>query len=237
MASISLSSKAATEEEIEESIVRGLSWLAAQQNPDGSWGTNPGHITALTGFALIKLQMRAHELGYESPFDPGYEYSRNVLAGWVFIFNVTNDIPSYVTAQNISSQTHDGRDDDPDFNGNGIGTYFHNPNIFYTVYATGICLMALEASRTPDRVNDGGIDFDSDGTPTHLQGDSPGRSRMARVRPGRLRQRRGRLGLRGPGQPDGERKHRQLQRGLRRPGPGRRRGLHLHRPRLGQNGA
>jgi hypothetical protein len=156
---------AATEEEIEESIVKGLAWLAAQQNPDGSWGTNPGHITAITGFALIKLQMRAHELGYDSPFDPAYEYAGNIEGGWVFIFNVTNDVPSYVTAQNISSQTHDGRDDDPDFNGNGIGKYFHNPNVFYTVYTTGICLMAPEASGTPGRVNDGRIDFDSDGNP------------------------------------------------------------------------
>lgn len=159
------SSTAATEEEIEESIVRGLAWLAAQQNPDGSWGTNLGQMTAITGFALIKLQMRAHELGYESPFDPAYEYARNVSAGWIFIFNVTDNIPSYVTAQNIGPQTHDSRQDDPDFNGNGIGTYFHNPVIGYTVYTTGVCLMALEASGTPDRVNDGGIDFDVDTNP------------------------------------------------------------------------
>jgi hypothetical protein len=155
----------ATEEEIEESIVRGLDWLAAQQNPDGSWGANPGQITAITGFALIKLQMRAYELDYESPFDPAYEYSTNVVGGWVFIFNVTNDVPTHMNAQYMGPQTHDSRQDDPDFDGNGIGTYFHNPTIAYTVYTTGICLMALEASGTPGRVNDGGIDFDGDGTP------------------------------------------------------------------------
>lgn len=165
MASMTPSSKAATEEEIEDSIVKGLAWLASQQNPDGSWDSDPYQTTALTGFALIKLQMRAYELGFDSPFDQGYEYARNVYNGWVFIFNVTNNNPSYVTAQNMSLQTHDSRQDDPDLNGNGIGIYFHNPTITHTVYTTGICLMALEASGTPDRLNDGGIDFDSDGNP------------------------------------------------------------------------
>ncbi|MGD2201489.1 MAG: prenyltransferase/squalene oxidase repeat-containing protein [Candidatus Bathyarchaeota archaeon] len=155
---------AATEQEIEESIERGLEWLTAQQNPDGSWGTAPGYMTAITGFALIKLQMRAYELGYDSPFDPAYEYSGNVTEGWVFIFNVT-DVPTYVSKQNISLQTHDGIDDDPDFNGNGFGVYFHGTITAYSVYTTGICLMALEASGTPGRMNDGGIDFDGDGTP------------------------------------------------------------------------
>ena len=156
---------AATEEEIEASIEQGLAWLAVQQNPDGSWGTNPPQMTAVTGFALIKMQMRAYELDYESPFDPAYEYAGHVERGWIFIFNVTDSIPSYVKAQNMSLQTHDGTHDDPDWDGDGVGVYFHNPAIQNTVYTTGICLMALEASGTPGRVNDGGIDFDGDGSP------------------------------------------------------------------------
>ena len=30
----------ATNEQIEQAIVKGLAWLAAQQNPDGSWGSS-----------------------------------------------------------------------------------------------------------------------------------------------------------------------------------------------------
>jgi len=155
----------ATEEEIEDSIAKGLAWLASQQNPDGSWTNDNNQMTAVTGFALIKLQMRARELGFESPFDPAYEYSSNVTMGWVFIFDVIGDIPSHAKAQDMGLQTHDGSDDDPDFNGNGVGVYFHNPAVHYTVYTTGVCLMALEASGTHDRVNPGGIDFDGDGNP------------------------------------------------------------------------
>ena len=79
---------AATEDEIEESINAGIAWLAANQNTEGSWGTFESYKTAETCFALIKLQDRAYELGYESPFDPAYEYYPNVIEGWDYIFEI-----------------------------------------------------------------------------------------------------------------------------------------------------
>jgi hypothetical protein len=38
---------AATEDEIEESIIKGLAWLAMIQNPDGRWGNSDE--VAITG--------------------------------------------------------------------------------------------------------------------------------------------------------------------------------------------
>jgi hypothetical protein len=157
-----LSASAATDEEIQNSINQGLAWLASVQNPDGSWGANQGQMTAATAFSLIKLQDRAYELEYDSPFDPAYNYSENVLDGWGFIFTTLNSTPLYVAAQNLSIQTHGVSPDDPDSNGNAVGVYFHNPIVHYTAYTTGLTLMALEASGTPLRLNDGGLDMDND---------------------------------------------------------------------------
>jgi len=100
---ITFTASAATEEEIELSIEEGLAWLAAQQNPDGGWGDDDSRMTAVTAFALIKLQMRARELGYDSPFDPDYPYSVNVKRGWEYMFDEVNMIPTYSAAQAISS--------------------------------------------------------------------------------------------------------------------------------------
>lgn len=145
------------EEDIEQAIVDGLAWLAGQQNPDGSWGVSDK--TARTGFALIKLQDRAYELGYESPFVAGYEYSSKVISGWNYIFNA---LGPRAYSQAIGLQDHtggaSGTSDDPDTNGNGIGIFF-GPE--HPTYTTGICLMALRASGTPGRST--GFDFDGVG--------------------------------------------------------------------------
>ena len=74
---------AATEEEIETSIQDGLDWLVPQQQANGAW---PGYEpVARTAFAVVKLEDRAYELGYDSPFDPEYAYSENVKAGLNYI--------------------------------------------------------------------------------------------------------------------------------------------------------
>jgi hypothetical protein len=161
--------KAATKGEIEQAVARGVAWLANEQNDDGSWGEDwvddegnrtDADKTARTCFALVKLEERAYELGdYESPFDPAYPYSGNVIRGWQYVFDV-----SLVHAQTLSVQGHNGNWDDPDTNGNGYGIYFDTGGGHQT-YTTGICLMALAASRTPNRPNDGGLDFDGDGNP------------------------------------------------------------------------
>ncbi|MCW3979206.1 MAG: hypothetical protein NWF12_05610 [Candidatus Bathyarchaeota archaeon] len=130
---------AATEEEIEESIIHGLEWLASQQNEDGSWGDwdRVGH----TGLAVLKFASRARELD-EDPLDPGYEYYDQVRNGLDFLLNNTWIL-------NITVQPAG----DPDTNGNGIGAYFNDiydwgEDIYRRTYSTGIGLMAVsEATR------------------------------------------------------------------------------------------
>jgi uncharacterized repeat protein (TIGR01451 family) len=136
-------------ETILQAIEDGIAWLVTQQNQDGSWGD--WYPAAETGFALIKLQDYAYESGYESPFDPDYQYSSNVTSGWTYLLNNAQK-------ETLSVQSHGN----PDTNGNGYGLYWGS---YDQSYQTGICSMALEASRTPSRVNDAGKDFNLDGNP------------------------------------------------------------------------
>ena len=156
--------QSATEVDIEQAITDGVAWLAEQQNDDGSWGD--WDQTAMTALVLVKLQERAYELDYPSPFDEAYPYSSNVTKGWEYIFtNPAGVLPPYVVQAQIGIQVHGLNNDDPDTNGNGYGLYFTNPNLGHENYTTGICLMALASSGTPNRPNDGGLDFDGDGNP------------------------------------------------------------------------
>jgi hypothetical protein len=155
-----------SDEDIQASIDLGISWLVGNQNLDGSWGAWPYDV-AYTGFALIKLQDRAYELGYEDPFDPEYPYSDNVIAGWEYIFKTDPDgVALRVLKRGMVDQDHTGGAsgtlDDPDSNGNGYGLTFGTYDHTHT-YTTGIVLMALEASGTPSRSC--GVDFDGDGVP------------------------------------------------------------------------
>ncbi len=114
---------AANETEIEQSIIDGLAWLVAQQdnNPGpnfGSWTAYYSYEGTGTCLALYKLSERAYELGYDSPFDPNYQYSQNVTTGFDWLF-------ANVGVINITPQDHTigatGTVDDPDTNNNGIG--------------------------------------------------------------------------------------------------------------------
>lgn len=145
---------AATEQQIEESIEAGITWLVDQQLADGSWRFNLySQGTPSTCFALIKLQDRAFELGFDSPFDEGYAYSANVLHGWQYVLSGDR-----TKMQDLSVQTQG----DPDTNGNGYGVYFQYDN-YHTNYTAGICLMALAGVGDLDRPNDGSLDFDGGG--------------------------------------------------------------------------
>jgi hypothetical protein len=77
--------QAATPEEIKAAIDKGVPWLAAQQQQDGSWpGSSYGIPT--TGLAVLKLEDYAVEQGFNNPLDPGYQFSANVRNGLNFIF-------------------------------------------------------------------------------------------------------------------------------------------------------
>jgi hypothetical protein len=144
-----------TEDQIMEAIADGIAWLASKQNTDGSWGSG-GDRPAYTAFVLIKLQDFAYEMGYESPFDSEYPYSAEVIAGWQYMFT-----PAVTRARSIGLQKAGAND--PDTNGNGYGIYFGFVSSHVT-YTTGITLMALESSNTPNRPNDGVIDYNGDGS-------------------------------------------------------------------------
>jgi hypothetical protein len=130
--------QAATPADIEQSIEKGLAWLAGQQNAaDGSWGTD--YRVARTGLAVLKFETHAVFMGM-SPFDPAYTYQPNVVAGLDYIFSRAFDIAIGVQPAG-----------DPDTNGNGKGVccYYDSGR---RIYETGIALMAICAGNDPDRV-------------------------------------------------------------------------------------
>ena len=122
---------------IPKAIEAGIQWLVARQNADGSWGSY--EQVATTGLALVKLQERAFELGYASPFDDAYPYKGNVERGLDYLF-------SQAVGYAIDPQPAG----DPDTNGDGIGIAISNS--YHQSYATGIALMGIAASRAPDRL-------------------------------------------------------------------------------------
>ncbi|RLI78392.1 hypothetical protein DRP05_07405 [Archaeoglobales archaeon] len=136
----------AQQQQINDAVEKGVEWLAAQQNADGSWGTY--EKVAHTGFAVLKLEEYAYELGYDSPFDPDYPYHANVEDGLEYIFS---------NLQAVDINMEHGSDN-PDSDGDGKGVYAQGS---HKTYKTALALMAITASQTPDRST--GIDFDGDG--------------------------------------------------------------------------
>jgi hypothetical protein len=121
-----VASATATPEDVEDSITEGLEWLISLQHQDyGHW---PGwDDSARTGFAVLKLIDRAYDLGFDSPFDEGYEYSSNVALGLSAIFYRAS---FYGDSQNMIHFSRWGG---------------------HWVYQAGICMMAIAATNTPDR--------------------------------------------------------------------------------------
>ena len=121
---------AATPEEVENSIQNGTAWLAATQNPDGSWGDSS--TIATSGLVLYKLIDRAYELDKDplevcgDPVSPTcYEYAQNVVEGLDFV------MANVQTVNNPALQDHtllpgSGTWDDPDTNGNDIALYWQS---------------------------------------------------------------------------------------------------------------
>lgn len=122
---------AATPEEIDQAIDKGVAWLATKQNPDGSWGTDSQ--PAKTGFAVLKFETHAISKGID-PLDPGYEYYDQVRDGLDYIF---------LTASTISIGVQPAGD--PDTDGDGIGVHWYD-----STYHTGIAMMAIAASTHPE---------------------------------------------------------------------------------------
>lgn len=81
--------QAVTDEEIQDSIERGIAWLVGQQMGNGSWENQ----VAQTGFAVVILAERASDLGYASPFDEGYPYRENLRDGLNYLFTRATSHP------------------------------------------------------------------------------------------------------------------------------------------------
>lgn len=115
-----------TEEQILASIELGVPWLVSQQNVNGSWGSS--EAIAYTGFALTKLCDYAYEQGL-SPFDEEFVYHSNVESGFGYIFGmVKNHGPATgLCATPILNFQHE-------------------------TYNAAIALMAVAASKSPDRI-------------------------------------------------------------------------------------
>ncbi len=138
--------EAATPTEIEQAIEDGVAWLAAQQNSSTGYWQDGGYMGGPTGLALIKLEERAFELEY-TPFDPCYPYKENVENGLAYLFSQM----SIISTPNQPAG-------DPNTDGDGIGVYVSTGAI---TYETGIAMMAIAASRAPDR------EVNSPGSPVH----------------------------------------------------------------------
>jgi hypothetical protein len=132
--------KAATPVEIQSAIDKGLAWLAAQQNVDGSFGTNYYRVGD-TGLAVFKFETYAQERQMD-PFDSNFAYHDQVINGLNYLF---------ANAHNWTISVQPAGD--PDTNGNGIGVTFYTPyDGSHRMYETGISAMAIAHSQHPTTV-------------------------------------------------------------------------------------
>ena len=115
-----------------DTITLGISWLATQQNVDGSWGLIDQ--VGKTGFAVLKFETHAVGIG-EDPLDPTYEYYSQVRDGLDYIFANADVVP-------ISVQPGG----DPDTDGDDIGVVWP----LSLTYETSIAMMAIAASTHPE---------------------------------------------------------------------------------------
>lgn len=133
------------EDDIEESIVAGLAWLADQQNEDGYFSYECDAI-GQTGLVILKFEDRALDLGLD-PLSDEYEYRDVVQKGLDFI--VANHKTVDIGLQEAG---------DPDGDGDGIGVYWDEYcddfNEWHHIYNTGVAMMALSASQHPELYGD-----------------------------------------------------------------------------------
>jgi hypothetical protein len=129
------SARAVTQTEIDTAIARGLRWLADQPQPSY-------FPVALVAFAVLKFEDHAAGLK-KNPFDPDYMYHQEVEDGWNYLSTrLFTDSLTYQSGNNPEQYT----DND------SLGIRFDSFWGTHSSYETGIVMMALQASASPDRV-------------------------------------------------------------------------------------
>ncbi|MCW4029021.1 MAG: carboxypeptidase regulatory-like domain-containing protein [Candidatus Bathyarchaeota archaeon] len=121
---------AASQTDINNSISKGLAYLATRQSATGQIGSS--YPTVCTAMAVLAFENAGYYAG------DGSTYANNVKKGFEYIFTKAHTVA-------IGLQTAGN----PDTNGNGIGIYFETSN---TIYQTPMVLMAIVGSQTPDAV-------------------------------------------------------------------------------------
>lgn len=129
---------AATEAEKQAAIDAGLAYLATTQNASGSLGGGgTDYQLAQTGSALLAFQEEKANWGANA-----VAYQAIVDNGLTYILNNASIV-------GIGPQAHGN----PDGDGNGIGVKLYPGGIsLRDTYVTGICLPAIAASGTPNKV-------------------------------------------------------------------------------------
>ena len=138
--------KAADSVAIAQAIDDGLGYLAGVQNPDGSWGTS--YEVGTTGLCVKKFEHFAlHSNPSINPLDPAYQYYPQVKNGLDYLFSKACVVPIAVQPAG-----------DPDSDGDGVGVYFNyspcGAEDHYSVYETGMALMAIVENNAKDSVVD-----------------------------------------------------------------------------------
>jgi hypothetical protein len=130
--------QAATQAQINASVAKGMTWLAANQNGDGSWGTQ--YQAAETAFAVLKFETHAINSGTD-PLSTGYQYYSQVRNGLDYLFRKASKIT-------IGMQPAGN----PDISGDHTGVYWSETDAYTepATYDTGIVMMAIAASTHPE---------------------------------------------------------------------------------------
>jgi len=121
---------APSQAEIDSAISKGLDWLAANQNEDGSFGQN--YVLGTTAMVVLAFEENNHLPG------KGALYSDAVQKGLDYILDKAE-------ITDIEPQPAGN----PDSDGDGKGLYFSYESIGYE---TAACVMAIIGSKSPDRI-------------------------------------------------------------------------------------
>lgn len=136
--------------EVNVALDNGLWWLHKQQirstyadgTEYGYWYSSYGYHVAFTAAATEAFELLGHLPSSDRNEDP---YAETVQRGLNYLFN------QFYTYSISQDQTYCPLGN-PDMNGNGIGLACFSGDITRQIYESGMALMTISSSRTPDRI-------------------------------------------------------------------------------------